>query len=284
MVTIITNTADASWSMIDNMIDNVDEESEGGSDSSSSDDSESETEDVPLYENVGNRCSEKYGKQVQTAVNAYNNFLELLHLHNSRKYPYKSLAETPKEHFRNYRETFGMFPRHLLDILKIKHGSANGYVSKVKNLICSSKYNEESDIGNESWFRKLNANTKKIFYEKAIQTGEALSNSAPPMTTEDLNCLATLLLRKNCRTSLSQRCLLVMQWQALGRISEIARMKFLDISWNASNSSIRIKMKRGKTGKSHDVNIFKHASSWRICPFHALGEYLLLTLYVCLYL
>lgn len=237
-------------------------------------------EDAP-FANVGNRCSNKYAKQIQTAVNRYDEFLTALHEANPQKYPHTSLETTPNDALLHYRDIFGMFPDYLRKVRKVGYGSTCGYVSKIKTLICDTR-NTISDIAQGSWYSKLNVNIRKDFNEQAVATGTSLTKSAPPMTARDLNCLSSMLTKKNTRDSLSHRCLLVWQWQALGRISEIAAMNLDDIAWNHNFSCLRITMNRTKVGKEQDINLFKHASSWQLCPIHALGTNLQLLGVFCM--
>jgi hypothetical protein len=71
-----------------------------------------------------------------------------------------------------------------------------------------------------------------------------------PMEEEDLEILCTLLLNRNNRTSFESRCLLIMQWQTVGRISECFALRWKNVSFaKSSNSrSMVIHLARPKTG------------------------------------
>jgi len=86
-----------------------------------------------------------------------------------------------------------------------------------------------TSVFNGIWYKTLRLNIMKRYVELCARNGTKLSDQAPEMTMKDLRALSEILLSRDTPKSISNRSLLIFQWQALGRISEISAMKWADI-------------------------------------------------------
>jgi hypothetical protein len=59
------------------------------------------------------------------------------------------------------------------------------------------------------------------------------------MTDADLDFLLKVLIMKNTPASLADRCMFTFQWQAIGRVMEIAKLRLLNMGCK-SNRSLHI--------------------------------------------
>ena len=237
-----------------------------------------------LFVNVADSSSGKYENQVATAINHFNKFLARLHQHHPRKFTHTAIDKIPPKEFEYYREIFGQFADYLRKIQKVGYGSCLGYVSKVKTHICNicEKNRLSCDLATGNWFTKLNEKIKKAYVIQISEKGGSLRQGAPPMSSDDLAYLCNVLSRRNTRESFSHRCILLIQWQALGRISEVVGMKYSDIEWNSRSRCLTITMNRTKVGVMNDINVFLHCKSRRLCPLYALGEFLFIFILILL--
>ena len=78
------------------------------------------------------------------------------------------------------------------------------------------------------------------------RNGKKLNDQAPEMTVKDLRALSEVLFCKDTSKSISHRYLLIFQWQALGRISEISAMQWCDIGQRMSGyvEGLRVMLNR----------------------------------------
>jgi hypothetical protein len=149
------------------------------------------------------------------------------------------------------QELFNKFGGYLCETIA-KVDTALGYFSKVRTYYLNDEVykrlvREELD---EAWNKKTRSKIFKYFVEKCSKEGTRLTERSTPMEEEDLELLCTLLLNRNNRTSLESRCLLIMQWQTVGRISEcfLLRLEHLSFHKSSNNRSLVIDFARSKTG------------------------------------
>ena len=93
------------------------------------------------------------------------------------------------------------------------------------------------------------------------------------MSSEDLSDLCNLLFVRNTTKCIQERALLVLQWQALGRVSETTALTYESIGWHAHYACMTVEMNRQKVDLQHTIHCFLHSNNWLICPLHALGKH-----------
>ena len=234
-----------------------------------SDDDESEDE---LYENAAEMFGESHAKGVSTAMNHYDRFLASLNAHKPEKYQWISLKVSPPEAFLHYRDTFGQFGTYLMKEVKdLKWGSTRGYLSKMKTEI--EKMNPDTDIAKNDYYKKLLRTVKSLYTAMSKESGEAMRNSAPGMTSDDMRILCQLMFDMNTPTMLNNRELILADFHAICRISASAAMKCskLGLKKTATINTLNARLLETKTGTEKDLLIFMHATDWIICPVHGLG-------------
>lgn len=219
------------------------------------------------FTNFGNVQSESKKSKFDSARNQFNKFLGKLHGVNPTKYAYTSLMDIPRSEFLSYREVFGMFPNYLQKE-KLMKNTVIGYMSSIHTYICNVC--PQSDITG-SWYASVRDITEKEFKKEAKATNTRVSNPAAPMSSQDLKLLCKLLFARADTLSFQQRCLLILQWQALGRVSEITSLTFQSIEWYDNFKSLNLTMNRDKVGLEHTIGVFLHCKDWLLCPLHAIA-------------
>lgn len=106
-----------------------------------------------------------------------------------------------------------------------------------------------------------------------ICTGKPLSSERGSMTEEHLEYICKVLFDVRNRQVIADRCLLALNWQCVGRISEVAQLRWSAIKLYNSGKlrCMEILLVRAKTRNTQTLRVFMHRSSWAMCPFHALG-------------
>jgi hypothetical protein len=201
---------------------------------------------------------------VKTATNHFNKFLVRLNGEDAVRHPYSSYKDIlNKEYFT--KEIFGLFTHYLLDDLKVKKcQTALGYLSKIK---CQIERDMDLDLEKKKWYSDLRSKITTHYLTIASREGTKLVDSAPTMTERDLELMCGCLLDRGTREDLESRALLSWQWQSLGRISEISRVKCADIKPKNSThirGCISTTLTRMKTGVQQDLLMFLHASSYKV--------------------
>ncbi len=223
------------------------------------------------------------GKKIKSVKNCFDNrFLSHLRAHNE-KYTALTFDEIPKEHFD--KALFGLFSSFLLG--KVGWQTACGYLSGLKAIICH-KFGDDATFtlfqgGQAVWYTALRTELLKKYKSLHRANNTKLTKGSPKMKEEDLRIMCTMLFSEhsdsNVRLSAVNRCLMVYQWQLLGRISELQELTMSDITFDSDrfHTCIKINMDRMKTSSQHDVHIFPHATDWVICPFHSLAALLVMS-------
>jgi hypothetical protein len=97
------------------------------------------------------------------------------------------------------------------------------------------KFPLSTEYFNSKWWTDLLASVEKLFLERCNKDGGQLADTSPPMSEEDFILLCKTLLFANDRKSIADRALIVLDWQAIGRVSEIFNIKSTDFSLKESH-------------------------------------------------
>ncbi|KAJ1433350.1 hypothetical protein B484DRAFT_429547 [Ochromonadaceae sp. CCMP2298] len=130
-----------------------------------------------------------------------------------------------------------------------------------------------------AWYKDLRGKITNHYLAIRKRDGTRLTNSAPPMTPNDLKFICAELLERNTRHAVSDHALLVWQWQSHVRISEVSNFTCGTLSIKNTeyiSGCIRTTMPRAKTTEEHDTYVCLHAKDFEVCPFHALGASVIL--------
>jgi hypothetical protein len=171
------------------------------------------------------------------------------------------------------QEVFGKFGTYLIEHTNLSWNTAHGYIGCVKTYL-----EEELDIHifNGSWYEKLRKKVTKKFMEKVKNNGGKLVNSADSLDKEDLTILCDALSSAGKHV---ERLLLIMQFQAIGRISEVTCASFTDLSWNESSGYVTFDISRQKTGIQGLIHIFVDSMGHSTDFLHALASVLATKMY-----
>ena len=186
-----------------------------------------------LDENLADSTSREYKRSLRTVMNHFNNFICKSHGIDAARYPYPVYNDEYFKEVKTTSDIFGRFANFIIDTVKIKKPKcALNYISKLRMKVESE--NPGTTVFNGTWYRNLRLNIMKEYVKKCARDGTKLSDQAPEMTMKDLRAISEILFRRDTSQSISHRCLLIFQWQALGRISEISSMKWADIGFRNS--------------------------------------------------
>ena len=124
------------------------------------------------------------------------------------------------------KDLFGRFADYMISIQpRLAYNTIESYLSKVKNII-SEDYEYSKRVryltnGKPAWYTRLVQKVRSTCNDVCLEEGTRLQDSAPAMTEGDLELLCKILFMKEANESFADRCLLIFQWQLMGRISEI---------------------------------------------------------------
>jgi hypothetical protein len=220
------------------------------------------------WNNMGNVQTDSTKSQLSSAERQFSKFLVKLNADDPVRYPYKEFYGIPHDEFRSFRDVFGMYPDYLRQE-NLMLNTVWGYMSAIHGYIC--KKCPQSDI-NGSWYGSVRDATEKMFKKQARDTNTRVSNPAAPMSSQDLKLLCKILFIRGDTLSFQQRCLLVLQWQALGRVSEITSLTFASVEWYDNFKCLNLTMNRDKVGLEHTIGVFLHCREWLLCPIHAVAS------------
>jgi hypothetical protein len=159
--------------------------------------------------------------------------------------------------------------------------SANlGYCSAIKTHLVHKMENELNEGmfpgGKGIWYTQLRSNITKAYIEACSKSNTAVAEHAPQMTEEDLLLVVSVLIDTSGIYAVADRCVLVMQWYLLGRISEMYNLSLRQLCYNPELCAVVIKdFLRGKTSHvQSEIHVLIHRLHWQICPLHALASHI----------
>lgn len=222
------------------------------------------------YADIASNKGKSLLSSERSALSSFNKFLFCLHTTSPLAHPNKSLDKLSQEELLKMKAVFGRYPDFMLKINKNKESTALGHLSQARKLICALCPN--TDIADDKWYTQLRHQTGKLFNDHHKKTNTKKSNPAQPMSSDDLSDLCHLLFMRNTVKSVQERALLVLQWQALGRVSETTQLSYDSLGWHEKYGCMSVEMNRGKVNLQHTIHCFLHAVNWLVCPLHALGK------------
>jgi len=206
-------------------------------------------EDSIILENIANQVGDKLAKSIKTSLNHFNSYVKYLFDKGEVNVAeYKSKYDASPKLTEDFitEDLFAKFADYLMKIKNInKYETTVAYISRVKNILCRDYRNLEIFRTADNWYQRLRSRVLKLYMEKCQKDGTSLKEGAPPMNADDLLKIVTYLIDENTTKSFNQRALMVMQWQTVGRITEVAKLQSSDVNvhiTNASNASCCIKV------------------------------------------
>jgi hypothetical protein len=171
--------------------------------------------------NVANGVSVSQAKAIKTAMKHLDTYFGILNKEDStvNRYEKYSPELIPFTFFT--KDFVGKFADYMMTVKKIKkYLTLNGYMSKIKMKL-TNDYDPQilPFLATGLFWTKLCFAITKFYVTKSAHTGEALVDKAPPMTFQDLQIIANILIEKNTPDSNESRCLAVHQYQ----VSEVCR-------------------------------------------------------------
>ena len=228
-----------------------------------------------LY-NIGAIVGESNLIGMVTATNHFNSFLVfLMGEEPSTIWPVRYCpVDVPADFYS--KDLIGKFACYLVHEKEVKSlETALSYVSKLKGRL-TLDYGAEKlpflDDSNTFW-AKLRANLKRLYLAKCNLSGERLVKSAPPMTKADLKVILHLLLELNTSSSNEERCIICLQYQVVGRISEPSAVTKKDIKFvdQDNRTVLMINITRKKSADMQSLCMIPHYDSYVVCPLHCLA-------------
>jgi hypothetical protein len=83
----------------------------------------------------------------------------------------------------------------------------------------------------QSWYTALRLQLDKKYKLLSRETGERLKNPAPAMSPEDLLTISKHLFTSKHKNAAADRLLINQQWLSLGRSSDVASLRFHEMTW-----------------------------------------------------
>lgn len=161
------------------------------------------------------------------------------------------------------QDLVGKFASYLKCVKKIKSkNTCLGYISTLRKLFDTDDrfVGVRSAVFEPNWYKRLRTIIEKRYVNECAENGVNLVNHSVPMTESDLIKLCTYLFTRNDPEAARNRCLLVFQWQLIGRINEVAALKFTDISFDEAHCCLNVRLFRSKSSTqqvSMTSNVFE---------------------------
>jgi hypothetical protein len=230
-----------------------------------------EVDDV--LEDINNDVSDSYATSLRTALNHFSKYLKLRQEQGDLSLPLDH-TQLVSEHVTD--ELLGKFASYLMKKTTMKKGgSVLAMLSKVK-VELHRRFCDNPIFGTGArGYGTLRTKITRRYLLQCAKDGTKLTDHSVPMTEMDLRWMCRKLLSYHTWEGIINRCLLVLQWQCMGRITEVAALKFADMAVvndsRGSRTAMKIHITRVKTGVQQDMLVFLHAEYWEICPIHALA-------------
>lgn len=151
-------------------------------------------------------------------------------------------------------DTIANFADYMIRVAKVKsYNTIIGYISSMKNLFERDTRFKHSfhNIVTDAEYGDLRKNVSKHYNRQSVITGVPVQQSSPPMTEKDLEILCKIMFQRDSDMSIHDRCLLIWQWQSIGRVSETSNLKFTDIEFLDKTTCFKVNMSRSKTATQH---------------------------------
>lgn len=233
------------------------------------------TEELEL-ENVAIVVGESRRDTIKTAVKHFDKFLDFLHKKDPVANPLTKFSEICRDNLEHVTSALiGFFADYLRKVANIKAlNTCLGYLSCVKVELGNLFPSLERDQFAGKWYSAVRKKITAQYAQDSKANGTRLVNSAAPMAERDLIKLNELLFLRNDREADMNRCLFTWQWHTLARISEISSLRYSMLNVHVSRqiqNALTVMISRLKTSVESDINVFIHADSYEVCPFHALA-------------
>ena len=228
-------------------------------------------------QNIQKTIKKKTIEGNKSAHTKFDKFLKYVEDNEDRKFGIQSIKDLTNELCSE--DILGKFSDWMFHVDKVKKlGTAESYLGKVKTYM-DTEFPRSAVALNVRWYTSLRTHLKDLYLQQSSETGEALRSHAKPMKSEDLKYICSRLFLKDTRHDIHDRLLIILQFHCLGRISEVCLMQWVDILLVDSQwlRVLQLLLNRLKTGDQQvDMQVFLHANSWKVCPFHALGSHAIL--------
>ena len=177
----------------------------------------------------------KHKPLYDTVINHFSGFLRYFNEENPEQCPYTEYDASviPKEFYT--QNVYAMYCDYVLNELPNvkKLLTASGYMSRIKNQICRDY--DDPDLIKEQWHSDVLRDVATHFTDQCAMTGERLVDSAPAATQRDVEVLCALLFGKNTPESMTNRALITLHLQSLGRIKELFLIHHEHITLHSSS-------------------------------------------------
>lgn len=226
-----------------------------------------------MLNDLGSKVNKSNARGIKSALVKFNAMLVAGHNQDPKEFPYKHFDQCTFEYLENHGESLlGYYGDFLFRYADVEWATAGKYLSAVKNAF-RRKYKKLTIFQNPTWYQKLRRELTKIYFNDRVEKGLPIKTCAPRMEEKDLAILTDLMLKANSKEYNLNRCLMVLQWQLLGRIGELANIQYKHLSFHSKQKAdyLVMQMNRVKTSLQQDIHMFVHANNYRLCPFHALA-------------
>ena len=237
------------------------------------DDDDANEDDIELVD-VGGETSLSQMKLMRTAKTHFNGYMKFMNRKDPVEYVHSSYDSKILAIFFS-KEYIGKFVDYMIKNKKIgKCQTMLNYISKIK-IMLERDYtaNTLPFLTAVDYYAKLRQSIATTYLAKCIKSGESFVTSAPPMTKEDLHIMCLNLIGRDSPSANEDRCLMVHQFQLMGRISEPGKAKKKDYSFvqQSNRTPIIVKLTRAKCSRIQELAMVVHYNSYAECSFHCFA-------------
>jgi len=224
--------------------------------------------------NIGAVTSQSVDRKRTTVINHFNEFMAIHHEENDEQHPYSTFAAAVQnKEYMESEDMLGAFGDYL-SIGRSASQSAGCFSTFMAMLRNDYRMSIRADF-----VTRCRTIISKEFLEKCVREGKDPENNARPMTMYDLSLYSEILFKQSTFAGMQSRAALILQWQTLGRVSEVFALKLSDITYckeiNANNRALMVNVNRMKVSARNKLRLFIHKTNPFACPLHAMASYIL---------
>ena len=240
------------------------------------DDDKEDEEEIEICEDLNDLSKERGGKSHSKAIaTAERHFMKFLEFQINKCCEVSGQCSIIKNKLETNKKSlnkndlslniFGFFSDYLIKNTNIKKcASTLNYLSGIKTYFEMISPEISVFLNNEVLtsyaYRKLRTSICKKYIEFASKNNGSFADKAIPMTVEDLKIMTNILFNhRELDVAIENRCILIFQWQVMGRITEVLSLKKNSVTFSSDTDksrSLKIVIKRTKTIKEQVLNEF----------------------------
>jgi len=241
------------------------------------DSSDDEAGAVPGYQDLGAQKKPALIKKQKTVTKQFNAFLTSYNNADRVAHPYTTLEQAiaaedgqGRVYLQN-NTLIGQFANYL-EIGRA--GSTSTTLFSTFTAMLRNDYHIVIDLNHATRCRD---NMMENHNNKCDAAGIDRAKQAPPIQPSELNLFCEILFEEDTLWSIQARAALILQWQTMGRVSEVFSLKMNAFMFceEIGIRTVKVNVNRAKVSARNVLRLFVQRDNLFPCPIHALACYVL---------